>query len=134
MKVLFVCVGNSGRSQMAEAIFNYVAPKNMRAMSAGTRPAARVSRKTVEVMREIGLDISTAKPKKLTLEMVEEADKIITMGCLNESSCPAFLLKDKTKLDDWRIEDPKDLSLEKVREIREQIADKVMDLISELMR
>ncbi len=134
MKVLFVCVGNSGRSQMAEAIFNHVAPKNMQAMSAGTRPAARVSRKTVEVMREIGLDISTAKPKKLTPEMVEEADKIITMGCLNESSCPAFLLKDKTKLDDWKIEDPKDLSLEKVREIREQIADKVMDLISELMR
>lgn len=134
MKVLFVCVGNSGRSQMAEAIFNYVAPKNMTATSAGTRPATRVSRKAVEVMREIGLDMRGAKPKKLTPEMVEEADRIITMGCINESSCPTFLVKDKSKLNDWNIEDPKDLPEDKVREIREQITSRVMDLITELLR
>lgn len=134
MKVLFVCVGNSGRSQMAEAIFNYVAPKNMRAVSAGTEPAARVSRKAVEVMGEIGLDITGARPKKLSPEMVEEADRIITMGCLNSATCPAFLIKDKSKLDDWNLEDPKDLPVEKVREIRDQITDRVMDLVSEMLR
>lgn len=129
-----MCVGNSGRSQMAEAIFNYVAPRNMRAMSAGTKPATRVSRKTIEVMREIGLDIGGARPKGLTPEMVDEADRIITMGCLDESACPALLLQDRSKLEDWDIEDPKNLPVEEVREIRERIADKVMDLITDMLR
>jgi arsenate reductase len=132
MKVLFVCVGNSARSQMAEAIFNSAAPKGISAMSAGTEPARRVSRKAVRVMREIGLDISAAKPKLLTPGMVDGADKIITMGCLEESSCPVFLLRDKSKLEDWGITDPKDLPIDEVREIREGIADRVMGLLKEL--
>jgi arsenate reductase len=134
MRVLFVCVGNSARSQMAEAIFNFVAPKGVSAMSAGTRPASRVNRKAVRVMQEIGLDITSAKPKLLTPKMVKKADKIITMGCLGESSCPAFLINGKSKLEDWGIMDPKDLSIQEVRAVRERIADMVMELLKELQR
>ncbi len=132
MRVLFVCVGNSGRSQMAEALFNSVAPKNIVAVSAGTKPARRVSRKAARVMREIGLDISAAKPKLLTPEMADGAEKIITMGCIEESACPVFLLKDKSKIEDWGIMDPKDLPIDKVREIRGEIAERVMELLMEL--
>lgn len=132
MMVLFGCVGNSGRSQMAEAIFNSLAPGDNRAMSAGTMPARRVSRRAVEVMGEIGLNITRAKPKLLTQTMVEEADRIVTMGCLEERSCPAFLIKGKSKLEDWDIEDPRTLPLEQVRRIREQIKDKVRGLIEEI--
>ncbi|MDI6654788.1 MAG: arsenate reductase ArsC [Candidatus Hydrothermarchaeota archaeon] len=127
MRVLFVCVGNSARSQMAEAIFNKIAGKK-EARSAGTQPAEKVSRKAVAVMKEIGIDISTHTPKLLTREMVEKAERIITMGCLDSASCPLFLLEDKSKLEDWKLEDPRGMPIEKVREIRDEIGRRVEKL------
>ena len=132
MMVLFVCVGNSMRSQMAEVLFNQLAPRNYYAKSAGTQPADRVSSKAIEVMKEIGIDISNAKPKLITPEMVKEAYKIITMGCINESSCPAFLIKDKSKLKDWDIEDPRGKTIEEVRKARDEIKRRVEQLIEKL--
>jgi arsenate reductase len=126
MNVLFVCVGNACRSQIAKAWFNALA-KNARAESAGTKPAERVSSKAVEVMREVGIDISKEKPKKLTEEMVRQADLIVTMGC--EVECP-FLPKEKTIT--WNVEDPLGKGIEKYREVRDRIRELVEKLIAEL--
>ena len=132
MRVLFVCVENAARSQMAEALFNKIAGKK-EAQSAGTEPAEKVSSKAIAVMKEIGIDISTQTPKLLTNEMVEKADKIITMGCLDNASCPLFLLEDKSKLEDWKIEDPRGKPIEKVREIRDEIKRRVERLAGEIL-
>lgn len=126
-KVLFVCVENSARSQMAEAFFNRMA-RTARAESAGTKPAAAVNPMAVKVMREVGIDISAAKPKKLTLEMLEAADRVITMGCISGELCPASLVP----TEDWKIEDPAGKSIEKFREIRDLIRAKVEHLVGEL--
>ena len=115
--VLFVCVGNSGRSQMAEAFFNQAAGDKARAMSAGTKPASAVDPRTVEVMREVGIDISAARPKALTTEMLEQADRVVTMGCGAEGVCPASLVE----TEDWQVEDPKGKPIEDVRRIRDEI-------------
>ncbi len=128
MKVLFVCVGNSARSQMAESYYNFKAGKGS-ARSAGTKPADRVSLKAVKAMAEVGLDISRAKPKLLTSEMVKEAELIIAMGCNVEESCPAFLLMDKAKLVDWGLQDPVDKGIDEVRRIRDQIIVNVEKLL-----
>ena len=127
-KVLFVCVHNSGRSQMAEAFFNHLAGNKAAGFSAGTKPAAKVNPVVVKVMREIGIDISTQKPKILTLEMMEKADKVITMGCGVEETCPAGIVP----MEDWQIEDPEGKPTEKVRQIRDTIKNKVAGLIDEL--
>ncbi|MBN2100022.1 MAG: arsenate reductase ArsC, partial [Dehalococcoidia bacterium] len=100
--VLFVCVGNSGRSQMAEAFFNQAAGGKARAISAGTNPASAVDPKTIEVMREVGIDISAAKPKALTMDMLDQADRVVTMGCGAEEVCPASFVE----TEDWQLEDP----------------------------
>jgi len=128
--VLFVCVHNSGRSQMAEAFFNQIAKGKAQAYSAGTQPADKVNRVVIEAMREIGIDISGNKPKALTIEMVEKADRMITMGCGAEAEavCPASFIK----TEDWALEDPKGKSLEQVRKIREEIKKRVTRLLSEL--
>jgi len=123
--VLFVCVGNSGRSQMAEAFFNRAAGGKARAISAGTKPASAVDPKTIEVMREVGIDISGAKPKALTMEMLEQADRVVTMGCGVEGVCPASFVE----TEDWQLEDPKGKPLEEVRRIRDEIRAKVMKLL-----
>jgi len=128
-KVLFVCGENAGRSQMAEAFANHYGKGKLVALSAGVMLADRVNPLVVEVMREKGIDISMNKPKLLTTEMVEEADKIITMGCGVEKFCPAPLLKNVI---DWRLEDTKDKPMEKVRQIRDEIEKRVLRLISEL--
>jgi len=132
MKVLFVCVGNSARSQMAEGFFNYLSKAGSKAMSAGTLPASSVSSKAVKAMAEIGIDISSFKPKALTLEMVEEADRIITMGCNVEESCPAFLLKDKTKIEDWGLDDPVGMEIDDVKGVRDEIRRRIKLLLSEI--
>ena len=123
--VLFVCVGNSGRSQMAEAFFNQAAGGRAKAISAGTKPASAVDPKTLEVMREVGIDISVAKPKALTMEMLDQADRVVTMGCGTEGVCPASFVETEA----WQLEDPKGKSLEEVRRIRDEIKTRVTRLL-----
>ena len=129
-RVLFVCVRNSGRSQMAEAFFNQIAEGKAQAYSAGTQPADKVNPAVVEAMREVGIDISGNRPKALTMEMVEKADRMITMGCSAEAGavCPASFIE----TEDWALEDPEGKSLEEVRKIRDEIEERVIKLLNEL--
>jgi arsenate reductase (thioredoxin) len=124
--VLFICVHNSGRSQMAEALFNQMAKGKARAISAGSHPANKVNLTVVEVMREIGIDISRNKPKLLTLEMMDGIEKAITMGC--ENACPLTTVETL----DWSLEDPQDKPVEQVRKIRDEIRLKVKKLVEDL--
>jgi arsenate reductase len=123
--VLFVCVHNSGRSQMAEAFFNELAEGRARAISAGTDPADAVDATVVAAMRELGMDISGNRPKALTLAMIEQAHKVVTMGCGVEGICPATFVE----TEDWELEDPRGKPLKEVREIRDQIRSRVADLV-----
>ncbi len=128
--VLFVCVHNSGRSQMAEALFNHLVKGRAKAYSAGTKPKEKLNPEAVKAMGEIGIDISSNKPKMLTPEMVQQAERVITMGCGVESgaACPAgFLITD-----DWGLEDPQGKTLEGVRKIRDEIEKRVLKLIKEI--
>jgi arsenate reductase len=127
-RVLFVCVENAGRSQMAEAFTRKYGGDKVEALSAGTMPAKEVNPVVIQVMQEKGIDLTAKKPKAVTRQMVEEADIIIVMGCSAEGFCPAPLLN---KVVDWQIEDPKDKPIEKVREIRDEIESRVRKLISE---
>ncbi len=130
-QVLFVCVHNSGRSQMAEALFNRLAPEGMQAVSAGTQPGGALNPAAVEAMREIGIDLEADghRPKVMTPEMVQSSVRVITMGCdVDASACPANYYV----TEDWGLEDPKDKPIEKVRQIRDRIEDKVRNLIEEL--
>lgn len=126
-RVLFVCVGNSGRSQMAEAFFNAMAKGRAQAFSAGTRPAESINPVVVEAMREIGIDISDQKPKPLTPELLEQADKVVTMGCGEQAVCPATFVETT----EWNLVDPKGKRLENVREIRDGIRSRVIGFLSE---
>jgi arsenate reductase (thioredoxin) len=125
--VLFVCLHNAGRSQMSQALFERDAGGRHTAGSAGTTPAERVHPEVVEVMNELDLDVSGARPKKLTAELAERADVIVTMGCGDE--CPFFPGK---RYVDWDLPDPKGRPLEQVRAIRDDIARRVEGLIAEL--
>lgn len=129
MKILFVCVENAGRSQIAEAFANHYGKEKVLATSAGVMLAEQVNPVVVEVMREKGIDISANKPKLLTTKMTEEADRIITMGCSVEKICPAPLLKNVV---DWALEDPKGQPIEKVRQIRDEIEKRALKLLSEI--
>lgn len=129
MKVLFVCVENAGRSQMAEAFARCYGKGKIEAVSAGTMPSAEVNPIVVQVMQEKGIDISKNKPKLITTQMVQEADKIIVMGCSAQGFCPVSLLD---KVVDWKLEDPKGKPIEKVREIRDEIEKRVKKLINEI--
>lgn len=124
-KVLFVCVHNSGRSQIAEAFFNHYAAGKAEAFSAGTQPASHVDQNVAKAMREIGIDISSRRPKALTAEMLDGADKVITMGCDVEGVCPAAFVP----TEDWQLEDPEGKPTKKVRQIRDEIEAKVKKLI-----
>jgi arsenate reductase len=113
--VIFACVHNAGRSQMAAAFFNNVAdPAKARALSAGTAPGDQVHPEVVAVMQEEGIDLSGARPQKLTTELASEAQLLITMGCGDE--CPHV---PGVRRDDWPLEDPKGRPLERVRAIRD---------------
>ena len=127
-KILFVCVENAGRSQMAEAFAKAYGNARIEAISAGTMPGKEVNPVVVQVMREKGIDLSPNKPKLVTNQMVQEADTIIVMGCSAEGFCPAPLLN---KVVDWQIEDPKGKPTEKVREIRDEIERKVKLLLDQ---
>jgi len=122
-------VENAGRSQIAEAFANYYGKGKITASSAGIMLADKVNPVVVEAMKEKGIDISMNKPKLLTMEMAEAADKIVTMGCSVEKHCPAPLLKNVV---DWGLEDPKGKSIEKVRETRDEVERQVLKLIAEL--
>ena len=126
--VLFVCIGNAGRSQMAEAFFNTMAKGRAQAFSAGTNPAKSVDPKVVELMKEVNIDISDTQPKRLTLEMLEQADRVITMGCGVAESCPVTF----TETEDWELDDPKGQPVEKIREIRDEIQRRVEKLLKEI--
>lgn len=127
-KVLFICVQNAGRSQMAEALFNALAAGRAIGISAGMRPAERVHPEVVEAMKEVGIDISERKPKMLTPEMVSEADKVITMGCGADEACPVTY----TPAEDWGIDDPAGQPLETVRAIRDEIRARLQNLLRTL--
>lgn len=127
-KILFVCVENAGRSQMAEAFARVCGRGKTEAHSAGTIPAKELNPVVVQAMNEKGIDLSNNRPKIITEEMVSEADLIVTMGCSIEQSCPALFLKGK-KLVDLDLEDPKGKSKEKVREIRDDIEERVKKLL-----
>lgn len=128
-KLLFVCVENAGRSQMAEAFANYYGKGKLIASSAGVKLADKVNPVAVEVIKEKGIDISRNKPKLLTTKMSNEADLIVTMGCGAAEICPGPFFKTTV---DWELEDPKGKSMEKVREIRDEIERRVQKLIAEL--
>ncbi len=127
--VLFVCVENAGRSQMAEGFFNKIAPEGYRAISAGTKPVSQINPIAVEAMKEVGIDISNQKSKDITEDMMRNSTKIVNMGCMEKESCPTLFLHN---LIDWNIEDPKGKSIEKVREIRDQIEQRVKELVTAL--
>jgi arsenate reductase len=122
--VLFVCNHNAGRSQMAQALFERDGPADVRAESAGTEPAVEIWPPVVEVMREIGLDLSGRTPKKLTIEMQQHTTWAVTMGC--GDACPYV----PTTAVEWDLPDPAGKSLDEVRAIRDQIQEQVRELIA----
>jgi len=127
--ILFVCVENAGRSQMAEAFFKKYASKKFNIISAGTIPSFQLNQLVVKVMKEIGIDLDDQQPKLLSNSMIESSFKTINMGCMNKKSCPSLFLKDVL---DWNISDPKEKSIDEVRKIRDQIKTEVMSLIDSL--
>ena len=123
--VLFACVHNAGRSQMAAAFFSTFAdPIRAEATSAGTQPGDRVHPVVIDVMREIGIDLSTKRPQRLTTELAQHASLLVTMGCGDE--CPYV---PGLQRDDWPLRDPKNLPIDDVRGIRDEIRDRVAALI-----
>lgn len=127
--ILFVCVENAGRSQMAEGFFNKYAPREYEAISAGTRPVSQINPVAIQVMGEVSIDISKQKSKEITDDMIRNSSRIVNMGCIEKESCPTLFLHD---LSDWNIEDPTNKPIEKVREIRDEISVRVKDLVTSL--
>jgi arsenate reductase len=125
--VLFACVQNAGRSQMAGALFNALAdPAKARAISAGTRPGDRVHPEVAAVMAEAGIDLAGARPQRLTPELAATAQMLVTMGCGDECPIVPGIVRD-----DWPLEDPKGRSIEDVRRIRDDIRQRVSALIDQ---
>ena len=124
-KFIFACIHNAGRSQMSAALFNqYVDPSRAHAISAGTQPAEHVHPVVVDAMRELGIDLSAAKPQKLTAELAQGADMLVTMGCGDE--CPYV---PGLRRDDWPLPDPKGQGIEVVRQTRDEIELRVIALL-----
>ncbi|WP_030511299.1 arsenate reductase ArsC [Microbispora rosea] len=126
--VLFVCVHNAGRSQMAAGWLAHLAGDRVQVRSAGSAPAERVNPVAVDAMREVGIDISAESPKLLTADAVQASDVIITMGC--GDACPLFPGK---RYEDWKLDDPAEQGLDAVRVIRDEIYDRVKALLVELL-
>ena len=128
--ILFVCVENAGRSQIAEGFFNQkYALKGYRAISAGTRPVSQINALAVQAMSEVGIDISNQKSKIITEDMIRSSAKSVNMGCLEKAECPMLFINNVI---DWRIEDPKDKPIEKVRKIRDEIDRRVREIAQSL--
>jgi arsenate reductase len=125
--VLFACVHNAGRSQMAAALFNkHADPEKAHAISAGTKPGAHVHAEVVAAMREVGIDLSAVVPRKLTDDLAAGADMLVTMGC--EEACPVV---SGVERDDWPLEDPKGRPIERVREIRDDVERRVRRVLED---
>jgi len=124
---LFVCLHNAGRSQMSAALFERAAQGRHRALSAGTTPGERVHPEVVEVMQEVGIDLSDRMPRKLDRALAEQADVVVTMGCGDE--CPYLPGK---RYVDWDLPDPKGRPVEEVRATRDDIAARIAQLVAEL--
>jgi arsenate reductase len=125
LKVIFACVHNAGRSQMAAAFFNQLADETKaKAVSAGTEPGSRVHPEVLAAMQEIGIDLSAATPQKLTQELANDAALLITMGCGDE--CP---FGPGLRRDDWPLSDPKGRPMDEVRAVRDDIKARVAELI-----
>ena len=127
--ILFVCVENAGRSQMAEGFFNLNAPKGYRAISAGTRPASQINPLAIQAMQEVGIDISQNKSKIITEDMIRSSEKSVNMGCMDQSECPMLFMANVV---DWGIEDPKGKPIERVRAIRDDIESRVKEIAKSL--
>ena len=127
-KILFVCVHNSGRSQMAREFLELLAGEKATAESAGTMPSKEVDPVVGKVMREIGIDINGNRPRLITQDMVDGADQVITMGCSIDEACPANFIV----AEDWGLDDPKDKDIDEVRRIRDEIRVKVRELLTRL--
>jgi arsenate reductase (thioredoxin) len=127
--VLFVCLHNAGRSQMSQALFEQAAAGRHRALSAGSvaDPDGRVHPQVVDVMREVGIDLAGRRPQRLTTELAQEADVVVTMGC--GDSCPFIPGK---RYVDWELPDPKGRPLEEVRATKDEIRRRVLGLLDEL--
>lgn len=128
LSVLFVCVHNAGRSQMAAGWLRELAGDRVEVRSAGSMPADRINPVAVEAMREVGIDITAEQPKILTTEAVQDSDAVITMGC--GDACPYFPGK---RYEDWKLEDPAGQGIDAVRPIRDEIKGRVEALLGELL-
>jgi arsenate reductase (thioredoxin) len=126
--VLFVCVHNAGRSQMAAGWFRHLAGDRVEVRSAGSEPAERINPVAVEAMREVGIDITAARPRVLTTEAVRASDVVITMGC--GDACPVYPGK---RYEDWALDDPAGQGIEPVRPIRDDIEHRVRELLADLL-
>jgi arsenate reductase len=129
--VLFVCVENSARSQMAEGFFRKYAPRGYSTISAGTKPSGEINPLAIQVMKELGVDISKQKSKIITEEMIRNSTVRVNMGCMERESCPTLFIHNVLE---WGIEDPKGKSIEKVREIRDNIEQRVRQLATDLIK
>jgi protein-tyrosine-phosphatase len=127
--ILFLCVENAGRSQMAEGFFKKYASNGFKAQSAGTKTVSQINPIVVEAMKEVGIDISKQKSNELTDEMITNSPHIVNMGCMDKSFCPTIFLP---KVIEWNLDDPKGKSIEKVREIRDEIEKRVKELVAEI--
>lgn len=127
-RVLFMCIHNAGRSQMAAGLLKHLTKNRVKVFSAGSKPANELNPAAVEAMAEIGIDISQNIPMLFNKSLMEEVDMVITMGC--GDTCP--ILPGKNYLD-WQLDDPADQKIEKVREIRDQIENKVRLLTEEIL-
>jgi arsenate reductase len=129
--VLFVSVENAGRSQIAEAFFRKYAPRSYMTVSGGTRPVGEINPIVVQAMKEIGIDISEQRSKVLTEDMIRNAAVRVNMGCMEKEACPTLFIHD---LLEWGIEDPKGKPIDKVREIRDDIEQRVRQLAADLVK
>ncbi len=127
--ILFVCVENAGRSQMAEGFFTKYAPDGFKTFSAGTKPGYPLNPIVVEAMKEVGIDISKQKSKELTDDMIRDSDNVVNMGCMDKNFCPTIWIP---KVIEWNLEDPQGKSIEKVREIRDVIEKRVKEIVAEI--
>lgn len=125
--VLFVCVHNAGRSQMAAGFLRHLGGDNVEVRSAGSAPANQINPVAVDAMNEVGIDITAEQPKILTTDAVQASDVVITMGC--GDACPIFPGK---RYEDWKLEDPAGQGIESVRPIRDEIRERILTLLGEL--